>query len=127
LVVDAFRAGAKGVLNRTESIEVLSKCLHAVHKGHVWANSHQLHLVLEALIKAKPLRTLDSRGRHLLAKREEEVANLVAEGLANREVAQKLGLSEHTVSNYLFRIYEKLHISSRIELVLYVLKERGQL
>ena len=62
----------------------------------------------------------------MLAKRENEVANLVSEGLTNREIAQKLGLSEHTVSNYLFRIYEKLGISSRVELVLYVLRQRRQ-
>lgn len=127
LVVDAFRAGAKGVLSRTEPVEVLCKCLHAVHKGQIWANSHQLHFVLEALITANPLRVLDSRGRRLLTKREDEVVNLVAEGMTNREVAQKLDLSEHTVSNYLLRIYEKLGISSRIELVLYVLKQRGQI
>ena len=60
--------------------------------------------------------------RSLLAKREEEVANLVAEGLTNRDIAQKLALSEHTVSNYLFRIYEKLGISGRVELVLYIVR-----
>jgi hypothetical protein len=46
------------------------------------------------------------------------------DGLSNRDVAHKLGLTEHTVSNYLFRIYEKLGISSRVELVLYALKQR---
>jgi len=60
----------------------------------------------------------------LLAKREDEVASLVAEGLSNRDIAERLGLSEHTVSNYLFRIYEKLGISGRVELVLYILKQR---
>jgi DNA-binding CsgD family transcriptional regulator len=55
---------------------------------------------------------------------EDEVVKLVADGLSNRNVAQKLGLTEHTVSNYLFRIYEKLGISSRVELVLYALKQK---
>jgi DNA-binding NarL/FixJ family response regulator len=64
------------------------------------------------------------QGRRLLTKREDEVVKLVADGLSNRHVAQKLGLTEHTVSNYLFRIYEKLGISSRVELVLYALKQR---
>jgi hypothetical protein len=47
----------------------------------------------------------------------------VAEGLSNREVAQELGLSEHTVKEYLFRIFEKLGISTRVELVLYAVNQ----
>ena len=54
----------------------------------------------------------------LLTKREEDVVRLVAEGLTNREVSARLSLSEHTVRNYLFRIFDKLGISSRVELVL---------
>jgi len=72
------------------------------------------------------LHVTSATGRRLLAKREEEVVNLVAEGLTNRDIAQKLGISEHTVSNYLFRVYEKLGISSRVELVLYVLRDQGR-
>ena len=53
--------------------------------------------------------------------REEQVVALVAEGLSNREIAQELALSEHTVKKYLFRIFEKLGISTRAELVLYAL------
>jgi two-component system, NarL family, nitrate/nitrite response regulator NarL len=122
LVVDAFRAGAKGVVCRTEPVRVLCKCIETVHKGQVWANSHQLHFILEALKNSTPLRVIGPKGRYLLAPREDEVANLVAEGMTNREVAEKMRVSEHTVSNYLFRTYEKLGISSRVELVLYVLK-----
>lgn len=124
LVVDAFRGGAKGVFCKSEPIQSLRKSIQAVHKGQVWANSHQLHLILEALVSASPLRAKSAPKTALLAKREEEVAALVTEGLSNREIADKLGLSEHTVSNYLFRTYEKLGISGRVELVLYILKQR---
>jgi DNA-binding CsgD family transcriptional regulator len=57
--------------------------------------------VLEALVSATPLRMVNPRGQTLLTKREDEVVNLVVDGLSNRETAQKLGLTEHTVSNYL--------------------------
>jgi DNA-binding NarL/FixJ family response regulator len=123
LVIAAFRAGAKGVVCRSEPIRVLCKCVQAVHEGQVWANSRQLHFILETLISPSPPRVIDAKGEHLLAQREDEVVNLVAEGMTNREIALKLGLAEHTVSNYLFRIYEKLGISNRVELVLYVLKQ----
>jgi DNA-binding NarL/FixJ family response regulator len=126
LVVDAFRGGAKGVFCKSEPIKSLRKSILAVHKGQVWANSQQLHLILEALVNGSPARAKSLPKTALLAKREDEVASLVAEGFSNREIAEKLGLSEHTVSNYLFRIYEKLGISGRVELVLYVLKQRQQ-
>jgi two-component system nitrate/nitrite response regulator NarL len=124
LVVDAFRGGAKGVFCKSEPIQALRKSIQAVHQGQIWANSHQLHLILEALVSAAPLRVKQAQKGLLLAKREEEAAQLVAEGLTNRDIGERLGLSEHTVSNYLFRIYEKLGISSRVELVLYMLKQR---
>lgn len=124
LVVDAFRGGAKGVFCRTESFEALCKCIQSVHRGQVWANSDQLRFLLEAFVKTSPLRAVDYAGRPLLTKREDDVASLLAEGLSNREVSVKLGLSEHTVSNYLFRIYNKLGVSSRVELVLYLLRQR---
>ena len=124
LVVDAFRAGARGVFCRTESFEALCKCIQSVHKGQIWANSEQLHFLLEAFVRTSPLRAVDYAGRPLLTKREDDVASLLAEGLSNRDVSLKLGLSEHTVSNYLFRIYNKLGVSSRVELVLYLLRQR---
>jgi DNA-binding NarL/FixJ family response regulator len=124
LVVDTFRAGAKGVFCRAEPVEALCKCIRAVNGGQVWANSQQLNLIVDALAHAMPFRVTNAKGEGLLAKREHEVANLVAEGFANRDIAQKLGLSEHTVSNYLFRIYEKLGISSRVELVLYIVRQQ---
>jgi two-component system nitrate/nitrite response regulator NarL len=122
LIVDAFRAGARGVFCREEPVQTLCKCISAVHRGQIWANSKQLRSVLDAFASAAPLRLANSQGRVLLTKREIDVVKLVVDGHTNRDVAQKLGLTEHTVSNYLFRIYEKLGISSRVELVLYSLK-----
>jgi DNA-binding NarL/FixJ family response regulator len=124
LVVDAFRGGAKGVFCRADSFEALCKCIRSIHNGQVWANSDQLQYLLQAFIQTRPLRVVDHAGRPLLTKRERDVAFLLADGLSNREIAQKLFLTEHTVGNYLFRIYNKLGVSSRVELVLYLLKQK---
>ena len=125
LIVHAFRAGAMGVFCRSETkLEMLWKCIEAVHKGQVWANSVQLQLLLSTLRKAPPVRVVPSPGTNLLTPRETQVASLVAEGFQTKEIAQKLGITEHTVSNNLFRIYNKLGISSRVELVLYLLKQQ---
>ena len=125
LILRAFRAGANGVFCRLETeLGLLWKCIKAVHQGQVWANSKQLQLLLNALRRDTVIRVPSSPGMKSLGAREFQVANLVAEGLPNREIALKLVLTEHTVSNYLFRIYNKLGISSRIELALYVMKDR---
>jgi DNA-binding NarL/FixJ family response regulator len=97
----------------------------AVYQGQVWANSEQIHFLLNTLRRTSSVWEPSSTALKLLATRETHVANLVTEGLPNREVALRLGITEHTVSNYLFRIYNKLGISSRVELVLYIMKGRG--
>lgn len=120
-VVEAFRSGAHGVFWRADSFQTLCKCIQCVHEGQVWASARELRYVVEALSmpavsKEQPL----SNGR-ALSKREEEIARLVAEGMSNRQISQQLTLSEHTIKNYLFRIFEKLGVSTRVELALYAL------
>jgi DNA-binding NarL/FixJ family response regulator len=123
-VIEAFSSGVMGVCGRHESCEVLCKCIDRVFHGQIWANSEQLRYVLETLWTGNRVRLTDARGNTLLTRREEDIVYLVAEGLRNREVAEQLKLSEHTVRNYLFRIFEKLGISSRSELILYSLEQR---
>jgi DNA-binding NarL/FixJ family response regulator len=123
-VVEAFRCGAQGVFSRTESSKALAKCISSVYQGQVWANSAELRYLLDALRESEPMRLLDSRGEAILSKREQEVVSCVAEGLSNREIASRLKLTEHTVKNYLFRIFDKLGVSSRVEVVLYVFRLR---
>lgn len=124
MVVTAFRSGAKGVFCREEPLPALWKCIRSVYDGQVWANSKQLHLLLEALVNALPPRAQSFPKRPFLTKREEDVINLVAAGFTNKAIATSLTISEHTVSNYLFRVYEKLGISNRVELVLHTLARR---
>ena len=118
LVVDAFRAGARGVFCRTDSLHFLPKCIRVVHSGQIWASSKQLEHIMESLAKASPLTITPVSGRRPLTKREDGIVKLTVEGCSNREIANKLGLSEHTVIDHLVRIYEKLGIASRVELVL---------
>lgn len=119
-VIDAFRAGVKGIFCREDSLSLLAKCIQRVHMGQIWASSLQLQAVLETFARVAPPRLFEGNGSHpQLSRREREVADLVAEGLSNHEISKHLGLSEHTVKNYLFHIFEKLGMSSRVELVLY--------
>jgi two-component system nitrate/nitrite response regulator NarL len=118
--VEAFRAGASGIFCRSESLKFLPRCIACVHAGQVWANSDELKYLLDALSQAMPPRSMvKGSGLAVLSKREQDVVRGVADGLSNREIAQHLSLTEHTVKNYLFRIFDKLGVSSRVEVVLY--------
>jgi two-component system nitrate/nitrite response regulator NarL len=119
-VIEAFRAGAQGVFCRTEPFRLLAKCIQCVQAGQVWASSREMQFVLEALTQPA-LAQFNGIGGSLLSAREIDVVRRVAEGLTNREIAQRLSLTEHTIKNYLFRIFDKLGVSSRVELVLYAL------
>lgn len=128
LVVDAFRTGAKGVFCVSGSgVRALCRCIDRVHAGQIWANSSELNYLLEEFTRLAPIRVVNADGMRLLTKREEDVVRLLAEGLQNREIAQELNLSEHTVKNYLFHIYDKLGVSSRVELVLYAVSSSNRL
>jgi DNA-binding NarL/FixJ family response regulator len=119
-VVEAFRAGAKGVFCPAHSsFKHLCRCVAQVHAGQIWARSEELNDVMSAFSRYPSMKMVDAKGLPLLTKREEDVVRLLAEGYQNREIARELRLSEHTVKNYLFRVFEKLGISSRVELVLY--------
>ena len=106
-VVEAFRSGARGVICRDVGLGALRKCIDAVNRGQIWANSEQLGFVLEVFSQRwVPQSVVDSRGRALLSKRELDVVRCVSEGMTNRDVAARLGLSEHTVKNYIFRTFD---------------------
>ncbi len=120
LVVASVRAGARGIFSIAERpFRDLCKCIVRVAAGQVWVSTSQLDFVLDLITEAPVLTLADSLGRPLLTPRQEEVVALVAEGLSNRQIAGRLGLSEHTIKKYLFRVFDKLGISSRVELVLY--------
>ncbi len=120
LVVDAFRGGARGVFCRLQSIKLLPKCIRTVHEGQIWADTRNLVYLLDFLTQLKPLRLIKpGGGMARLTPREAEVVHLLADGLSTRDISQKLALSEHTIRNYLSAIYDKLGVSSRVELALY--------
>jgi two-component system nitrate/nitrite response regulator NarL len=126
MVVEAFLNGTRGIFCRVGSSGDLRKCIRSIHHGEIWISNAQIEYVVDALVRAPGLRITKNAEEAFLSKRELEIARLVATGLSNVEVADKLALSRHTVKNYLFRIFEKLGISTRIELVLYILSQSSE-
>lgn len=125
LVLEAFRGGALGIFCRSHSFEALCKCILCVEAGQVWASSVELQFLLDGLVESVPLQAAELPSSRPLSRREEEIAHLVAEGFSNRQISERLRLSEHTIKNYLFRVFEKLGVSTRVELTLYALR-RGK-
>jgi len=119
LTITSFRCGARGIFRRSDSIELLAKCLHAVRLGQVWADSQELQYLLDAFSVALPASAGMVDDTRELTPREGEIARLVAEGLSNRQISAQLNLSEHTIKNCLHRVYEKVGVSNRVELALY--------
>jgi DNA-binding NarL/FixJ family response regulator len=124
VVVDALASGARGIFHRADSLSLLWECVRCVHAGQVWAHSAEIEYVLDILIE-HAAKSEQRHGTTCLSRREEEIARLVAEGKSNRQISTLLVLSEHTIKNYLFRIFEKLNLTSRVELTLHMLGQAG--
>jgi len=123
-VLEAFGSGARAVFCQTVGVEALRKCVKCVYDGQIWADTAQMEVVLGALAESRPRPLVNEKGAQLLTKRENEVVGMVATGFTNEEISSRLQISVHTVRNHLFRIYEKLGISSRAELIFYALSHR---
>lgn len=117
-VLEAFRCGARGVISRDQPFRVLVKCIRKVHEGEIWASPDQIGFVFESLKRNSEPMT-GHASQTLLAEltpRERDVAALVIEGFRNAEIGARLSVSEHTVRNYIMRIYDKLGVSNRVQL-----------
>jgi DNA-binding NarL/FixJ family response regulator len=126
-VVALFKGGARGLFAiSNSSLTLLIKCIRCVDAGQIWADSSQLEFLLNSLNSPRPMQITDACGHSIVSRREGEVLMLLAEGLSNREIAVSLKLSEHTVKNHIFHIFDKLGVSSRIEAALYVLAHPEQ-
>ena len=112
-VIELSKNGARGIVYSHESLPHLASCISHVARGELCLQGKDLDLLRDGLMKP-------NSPKARLSPREEEISRLVAHGLSNREVARTLSLSESTVKNSLFHVFEKLGISNRVELARYV-------
>ncbi len=123
-VINSFRSGARGVFSRENSLVEFINCVEHVRNGFIWAGSKEAGILLDA-IRSIPAPAPNATNALPLTERELQVVRCAAKGKTNRVIAGELGLSEHTIKNYLFRAFEKLGVSNRVELLFY-LTLRGQ-
>jgi two-component system, NarL family, nitrate/nitrite response regulator NarL len=119
-VINAYRSGARGVFSRQQSMAEFLDCVEHVSKGFIWAGRAETDFLLSAVKNIPSPSMMTAADTSSLTARELEVVQCAAIGKTNKMIASELGLSEHTVKNYLFRAFEKLGVSSRIELLFYL-------
>lgn len=115
-IVEALRLGARGVVLKELAPQLLVECIRKVHAGEQWLDKQLSNWALEALLRRE---TAGRAGSGILSPREIEIVRMVAGGLRNKELAQRLGVSEGTIKIHLHNIYKKLKVHSRLELVLH--------
>lgn len=116
-VMAAFHSGARGVFCRTEPLPDLHNCLERVSRGEIWVGSTEADYLLEAIRNRPSCESMNSDKLSKLSRREIEVAEHAVRGETNKQIASQLRLSQHTVKNYIFRVFEKLEVSNRMELL----------
>lgn len=120
--VQAMRYGARGYVVKDCSTDLFLKCIRKVYSGEIWLNGHMTEAVLGALSGKGGNNQAPEKSE--LSRREMEVIQLVVQGYKNRDIANKLFISEKTVKNHLSAIFNKLGVSDRLELTLYVFEKR---
>lgn len=121
-VVRAMRLGARGVVLKQSATDLLLKSILKVQSGEIWLDNRMTAEVMRAFSKSSEAGP--RREKPLLSDREREIVQLVAQGFRNREIGEKLFISEQTVKNHLHNIFDKLGVSDRLELALYALHHK---
>ncbi len=122
--VQAMKLGCSGIVLKQTAPELIVKSIRKVHGGEIWLDSHTTAAVMRQF--ASPADVIGGapakgRERSPLSQREREIVGLVAQGYKNREMAEKMFISEQTVKNHLHNIFDKLGVSDRLELALYAI------
>jgi two-component system nitrate/nitrite response regulator NarL len=122
-VIRAMRLGARGVVLKQSATDLLLKSIYKVHQGEIWLDKRMTAEVMRAFAQSSETGGA-RREKPLLSDREKEIVQLVAQGFRNREIGEKLFISEQTVKNHLHNIFDKLGVSDRLELALYAIHHR---
>jgi len=119
----ALRSGTSGIVQKKTPTEMLLKSIRKVHSGEIWLDWMTTAEVMRKFGSNKGVLVSNAaRGREVsLSNREREIVALVAQGFKNKEMAEKMFISEQTVKNHLHNIFEKLGVSDRLELALYAI------
>ena len=123
--VEAMKLGCSGIVLKQTPSELIVNSIRKVNSGEVWLDSHMTAGLMREFASPSHITKSDGSGkkreRPLLTQREREIVSLVTQGYKNREMAEKMFISEQTVKNHLHNIFDKVSVSDRLELALYAI------
>jgi DNA-binding NarL/FixJ family response regulator len=124
--VEAMKLGCSGILLKEGSTALIEKSIHRVHAGEIWLDSNTTAAVIRQFASPADFPAAHTNGkpqreRTQLSQREREIIVLIAQGYKNKEIAEKMFITEQTVKNHLHNIFDKLGVSDRLELALYAI------
>jgi DNA-binding NarL/FixJ family response regulator len=119
-VLEAVRLGVRGVVQKDAATELLLKAIRTVMSGQYWVGREKVADIVELLRRPTPT----GRKNFGLTPRELEIVGTVVSGFSNRDIAQKLKVSEDTVKHHLTNIFNKTGVSSRLELALFAINHQ---
>ncbi len=122
-IVEALHLGARGVVLKESATQLLMKSIHAVMNGQYWVGHEAVSDLVEYL--RERISTGEPQPRKFgVTKRELQIISTVVSGCSNKEIAEKFSLSEDTVKHHLTSIFNKLGVSSRLELALFAINHQ---
>lgn len=119
-----LRSGINGLVLKEKNADVLFKAIESVYKGEFWFDRVTMRQTIRELVNEKQMlyETPRIAAHNILTEREKQVVDLVCKGLKNKDIADKLFITETTIRHHLSSIFEKLKLTSRLELVIYSFK-----
>jgi DNA-binding NarL/FixJ family response regulator len=125
--VEAMKLGCAGILMKHSPASLIAKSIRKVHEGEIWLDANTTAAVIRQFASPTEMAPLSSpngkvqRDRAQLSQREREIIVLIAQGYKNKEIAEKMFITEQTVKNHLHNVFDKLGVSDRLELALYAI------
>jgi len=123
-IVEALQMGARGVIMKDAATVLLMKGIRTVMNGQFWVGREAVADMVTYLRDKAAQQPPSPAKAYGLTKRELEILSTIVSGLSNKEIAQKFSLSEDTVKHHLTNIFDKVGVSSRLELALFALNHR---
>ena len=126
-LVEAMKLGCSGILLKNGPTALIEKSIQRVYAGEIWLDSTTTAAVIRQfaspieVIVPPPVNGRAVRERAQLSQREREIIILIAQGYKNKEIAEKMFITEQTVKNHLHNVFDKLGVSDRLELALYAI------